>query len=58
MKRTTWFNNHIEAVRTLPRYSATGWSEEITTRIMQPYSVNMASGIAIILDNRNNKGIW
>ena len=36
MKRTTWFNNHIEAVSILPRYNATGCSGEIIIRKMHP----------------------
>ena len=36
MKRTVWFNNHIEAVSILPRYKAAKLIDEIKTRIMHP----------------------
>jgi hypothetical protein len=56
IKRTVWFNSHIETVMAFPKYNAIECSGEINTRRMHPQRATVESGIAIIFANKNSTG--
>ena len=56
IKRTEWFNSHIEKETAFPRYKDTSWKGDMATRIMHPQSATVESGMAITLANKNSSG--
>ena len=56
MPRIERSNSQIKAHTSLPKYIAVRGIGEITINAMQPKRTSVDKGMAIIFDNKNNKG--